>query len=346
LAVRGWPSQQWENNLTQFIVHIGPHKTGTTYLQITLDTLRDVLAECGICVPKVWNAAPGLPSHMQLVWAIRNGDLTLVQDQVREILACRPRHVVISCEALSRLDLAQIGQLRRLLGAAPAQIVYYVRRWPERLPSLWQETVKFGHTDTLPEFLAKHLTGTDNSELRDASVIDRFSAVFGAPQVKVVCYSHLMERSLDIAAHFLASFLGLPDIALPGPGRPNQSLPILDTELIRTLNAIHVRRGGETSSAIREWFLAHKEGLVPDAILDVMRKCLNTIRLDETAKPFVLASQEIQARYASSLVPPWCVGTLHELRMIDVPYVRHDYLLEPTTAKILGDIHDMYLRTL
>jgi hypothetical protein len=78
----------------------------------------------------------------------------------------------------------------------------------------------------------------------------------------------------------------------------------------------------------------------------VVRKCLNTIRLDETARPFVLASQEIQARYASSLVPPWCVGTLHELRMIDVPYVRHDYLLEPTTAKILGDIHDMYLRTL
>jgi hypothetical protein len=216
---------------------------------------------------------------MQLVWAMRNGDLTLVQDQVREILARRPRHVVISCEALSRLDLAQIGQLRRLLGAAPAQIVYYVRRWPERLPSLWQETVKFGHTDTLPEFLAKHLTGTDDSELSDASVIDRFSAIFGAPQVKVVSYSHLIEQSLDIAAHFLASFLGLPDIALPGPGRPNQSLPILDTELIRILNAIHVRRGGERSPALREWYLAHKEGLVPDAILDLARKCLNTIRL-------------------------------------------------------------------
>ena len=117
---------------------------------------------------------------MQLVWAIRNRDLTLIQHQLQEILTQRPRYVVISCEALSRLDQEQIVQLRQLLGSAPIQVVYHVRRWPERLPSLWQEDVKFGHTTAFPEFLAEQLTRYADSELRDTSMIDRFAAVFGA----------------------------------------------------------------------------------------------------------------------------------------------------------------------
>jgi hypothetical protein len=270
----------------------------------------------------------------------------MIQDQVRDILAQGPQYVVISCEALSRLGPAQIVRLRQLLGAAPVRVVYYVRRWPERLPSLWQETVKFGHTDTLPEFLVEHLTRTDQSELRDASVIDRFSAVFGAPQVKVVCYSHLIDQNIDIANHFLASFLDLHDIALPAPTHPNRSLPRLDTEMIRILNAIHARHGGERSPALREWYLANKEGLLLDTILDTVRNSLSTLRLDEAAQPFVSASQEIPIRYASSLVPPWHPDTLHEPRAIDVPYFRQDYLFDPTMPKILDDIHRMYLRIL
>jgi len=160
---------------------------------------------------------------MQLAWAIRNQNLTLIQEQLQEILAQRHAYVVISCEALSRLDQEQIAQFRQLLGSAPAQVVYYVRPWPERLPSLWQETVKFGHTVTLPEYLTEQLTGYDTSELRDTAMLDRFATVFGSANIRVVAYSHLIERNIDIAGHFLASFLGLSGLQLPAAGRPNQS---------------------------------------------------------------------------------------------------------------------------
>jgi hypothetical protein len=342
----GRPNHRRERDVTQFIIHIGPHKTGTTYIQETLDGLRGTLRERGICVPSIWNAAPELPSHMKLVWAIRNRDLARIQDQVQEILAQRPQYVVISCEALSRLDQEQIVQLRELLCSAPARVVYYVRRWPERLPSLWQEDVKFGHTTPFPEFLAQQMTRHDTSELRDTAMIDRFAAVFGATGIEVVSYSHLIDRKLDIAAHFLASFLGVANIQLPVAGRPNRSLPILDTELIRALNAIHVRHGGERSPALRNWFLSCKENLVPASVLDAMREDVGTIRLDEAAPPFVLASQDLLTRYASSLVPPHHTGGLHELRATDVPFVRQDYLFEPAVAKALGDIYQIYRRTL
>lgn len=168
--------------MTQIIVHIGPHKTGTTYLQVTLNALRYTLLERDIYVPSCWEAAPGLPSHMQLVWAIRRRDLTLIYSQIQEILARRPRYLIISCEALSRLDHGQIAQLRRLFDPAPAQVVYYVRRWPERLPSLWQETVKFGHTAPFPEFLAQQLTRYDDSELRTYQRLTNSQLFLGHPK--------------------------------------------------------------------------------------------------------------------------------------------------------------------
>ncbi len=274
-----------DNNVTRFIVHVGPHKTGTTYIQQMLAALHDTLLARGTYVPSIWDAAPGLPSHMKLAWAIRNRDFALVQRQVHEMLGQRYNTVVISCEALSRLDPEQVVRLRQLLGTAPVEVVYYVRRSPERLPSLWQETVKHGHTMTFSEFVAWELRRHDIFAAWDTAVLDGFSTVFGAGQVKVVSYSYLVDNSIDIASHFLSTFLNLHDIELPDVGRPNVSFSAWNIELIRALNAIHAKQGGERSPALRNWFLAHKDGLVSESVSDIMRANMGTIRLNERQAP-------------------------------------------------------------
>lgn len=327
--------------MTRFIVHIGPHKTGTTYLQMVLDGLRGTLLAKSIYIPSMWNAAPELPSHMQLVWAIRDRRLSVIEQQLREMLEQSPRFVVISCEALSRLSQAHVVQLRQLLCDAPVQVVYYVRRWPERLPSLWQEQVKFGDTTTLPEFLSEQLLRPEASELRDASVVDKFAAVFGASQISLVSYGDLTERGVDLAGHFLASFLDLRDIQLPEVGQPNRSLPILDIELIRALNTIHARRGGEESAALRNWFIYRRDGLVPEFLEAAMRDSVSSVRLDEA--PFAQLYQDLLTRYASSLVPPHHADGLHELRALDVAYVRQDYLLQPALVNAVTGIYNQYV---
>ena len=267
--------------MTKFVVHVGPHKTGTTYLQVTLDRLRHVLLERGICVPSIWNAAPGLPSHMKLARALQAHDLAQTYIEISQIVASNPKYVVISCEALSRLNPQQIVQLR-LLRPSPAEVVYYLRRWPERLPSLWQETVKFGYTTSLPEFLTEQLAGSRSSEFLDLVMIDKFAAVFGESHIKIVLYSQLTDSGLDIAKHFFASFLELPDIELPALGRHNSSLAICTTELIRAMNVIHARHGGERSPQLRSWFLSQQKGLVPDVVLDAMQKNIGVVHLDES----------------------------------------------------------------
>jgi hypothetical protein len=338
--------QARERNLTRFIVHIGPHKTGTTYIQETLSALRDTLLERGVCVPSIWNAAPGLPSHLKLVSAIRNRDLTLVREQVQKILAQRYEYVVISSEDLSSLSPHEIVELRKLLDSAATTIAYYVRRWPERLPSKWQEGIKFGRTASFPEYLAEQLTKYDDSALRDTPIIDRYANVFGVNQIKVVSYSTLVDNNLDIARHFLAAFLNISQIQLPPAVRLNQSLPLVDTELIRALNSIHARRGCARSPTLRNWYLAHKQDLATGVVFGAMRDYMGAILLDERAPSLALESQDLLTRYALSIVPPRHTDSLHEPRAIDVPFIRPDYLLEPDVPKILCEIYEMYHQTL
>jgi len=48
--------------MTQFVIHVGPHKTGTTYLQEAFAHLRPYLAERGVHYPSLWGGV----AHYQL----------------------------------------------------------------------------------------------------------------------------------------------------------------------------------------------------------------------------------------------------------------------------------------
>jgi hypothetical protein len=344
-AIQGREFHDQEARVTAFIVHIGPHKTGTTYLQATLHEMRDDLSARGIHVPAIWDASADIPSHMKFAWAIRGGAFALLHEQVQAMLAEKPDYLVISCEALSRLDIEQIAGLRTLLGSAPVTIVYYVRRWPERLPSLWQENVKFGHDVTLPEFFTAQVTGISASTLWDANMLNRYAAVFGAGAIKVVSYSHLMDQNVDIAQHFFAEFLPGASFAIPGTKRHNRSLPITQTELIRALNAMHAASGGERSAALRNWFLREAEKLETDALLKAMEECVGTIRIDEAAQSFVPPFDTLVDRYGSCVVPPHHANGLYEVRAVEASFVRQNYLLAAPAVAALEKIYSAFIRS-
>lgn len=335
-----------EINVTRFILHIGPHKTGTTYLQVVLDTLRDALAERGVHIPSIWHPGPGNPGQAQLARAVRDGEVAPTRATIWGILARRPRYVVISAEDLCKLCLDDIVRLRQTLGHASVEIVYYARRLSERLPSLWQEKVKHGERARLPEFLETYLMSERECAASDTAILDDYAAVFGRDTIKIVSYSYLTDHSHDIARHFLASFLSFHDIVLPDIGRPNPSLPVFDVEAIRALNAMHALHGGERSAALRNWYMSNRGCFDARPLYEVMGSHLGTIRLDERSRPLVLASKDILARYAASLVPPWDRTSLYDLRSTDVLFVEEAYLRDPVAASCLNEIYAQYRQSM
>jgi hypothetical protein len=120
----------------------------------------------------------------------------------------------------------------------------------------------------------------------------------------------------------------------------------LETEVVRALNILHARHGGERSPAPRDWYLAHGSGSVPAVVLDAMRVRIATIRLDEAAPPFPVVYRDLLNRYAASRVPPHWPNGLHAPGAVEAPFVRDDYLLDPSVASALLDLYGLFRRTL
>ena len=95
------------------IVHIGAHKTGTTYLQLVFQGLR----QHGLCFPEVWSQSPDQPGHRKLFEA-------LASDGPVPNIDLTDGPVLISSEDLCYLRGAQVGRLRAALGDASVRIVF------------------------------------------------------------------------------------------------------------------------------------------------------------------------------------------------------------------------------
>jgi hypothetical protein len=139
------------------VLHVGLHKTGTTYLQNLLRANRETLArEAGVFVPAgarktvfasfdliPWDRAAGRDRRVAGAW----------DRLAAEVNACGLPTAVVSEE---RLDVANPRQARRAVASFPGSevhVVVTVRDLARVVVSHWQEGVKNGSGWTLEGFL-------------------------------------------------------------------------------------------------------------------------------------------------------------------------------------------------
>ena len=87
----------------RYVIHVGPHKTGTTYLQLSFNQIQSRFAERKILFPGQWFISPTNPNHFPLCTRISNADGTLqreIEALAREDFAT----VLVSSEDLSDLS--------------------------------------------------------------------------------------------------------------------------------------------------------------------------------------------------------------------------------------------------
>jgi hypothetical protein len=240
--------------VTQLVLHIGPHKTGTTYIQQNLYELAPLLAERGVCYPTdKWIFHFG---HHDLI------DREMVGSLRQDLAACVPADattVVLSTENFDRLEEPAIRLLREQVDD-PVRIVFYLRRADALLYSTWQEDVKFGSEESFPRFLLRHLAKPFSSELiNPALVLDRWASVFGLDSIRIFDYDHLVETGVDLCKSFLQEVLGVEGLDPSTTTLINKSLARADAELLRALNSIDRSRGHPPGDDLREEFLAQDE---------------------------------------------------------------------------------------
>jgi len=191
-----------------YVIHLGPSKTGSKYLQSLLFHSREMLLSNGIDYPDIWWTQPTQINHEPLWRMLREKRYVEVQEAFRRLNGSGNRIIVLSCEAFAELTPEQLAILRDAIGNNPVELVFYCRRWTERIPSDWKQSIQMGMYGTFPEFYVEYIrhalySGSVNYSLIWAMLIK----VFGRKSLKLVSYSNLRDQKVDLFRNFAATFL-------------------------------------------------------------------------------------------------------------------------------------------
>jgi hypothetical protein len=224
------------------ILHVGPHKTGTTYIQKRLVEDRELLHErLHLVYPRTGQTF--LFGHHALVPLFREaaGGSSVLPELNEELR--HSRIGLLSSEEFSKLENADFVRVREHFADCDIRVVVYLRVRSELLVSRWGESIKHGADHGFPEYLAKVLVAPYSSPvINQGKLLDTMAGVFGRPSLQILIY----RRDVDLYAEFVERVLESDSFAAASVGRNetvNEALPVHATECLRLLN--NVARQGE-----------------------------------------------------------------------------------------------------
>lgn len=220
-------------------LHVGPVKTGSTYLQDLLWRNRDDLALQGYHYParhpnEMWLATTDLQDHAFIDFEIP--EAAGVWAEVCRRVAAQDAPSVISHEVFGWSTEEHVAKIVRSLAPARLHVIVMARSLAPILSSLWQEKIKQVYPDTnLGDFLAAEREA--GSPWTDASlIVDRWRAHVPRTRIHVVT---VPPRGADptLLLDRFGRALGIRTVAWHTDGAAtNHSLDRVQAELFRRLN--------------------------------------------------------------------------------------------------------------
>ena len=292
------------------VIHIGPRKTATTYLQANFYRNRKELLAKGWLYPIV--ALRAQNAHHQVVSsrdAVLAGEGALFKRLKRaaDEAARKGVNMLLSSEGFRKWAPKDFVKLGKLLGQDEVMIAYTLRDPMTMLVSLWGETVKNGRTASLPKYAAKQLREPSKSEalnpLRELEPILNHSKL----RLAVLDYEAVRRENGDIYTAFCRHVLGLEGM-LPSREKPaNFSFPIELSDYIRKLSE-HVGHEPKKSDIMfSRLFTACHSAAEIDAIVNTIREkgvdARETLRLDRDAEWYRAIEADVIAKLGRRLHP-------------------------------------------
>jgi len=245
------------------LLHVGPHKTGTTAIQGAFHLARPRLAEHGV----FYAGADRQPMRATLAVTGRPAmlgesrpDMAYWDKLVRDVREAGDQRVVISSEFFADGDDEAARRVVADLGGPRVHVVVTLRPLARVMPSQWQQYLQNGLRTPYLEWLDGMLrkppydqpTPTFWQRHRHDKLIARWAAAAGAPNVTVI----VVDGSDRLALlRTFESLLGLPaGFLVPEDDVVNRSLTLAEAEVVRQLNEEFKRRewpGGSYAKFMR-----------------------------------------------------------------------------------------------
>ena len=236
------------------LVHIGPHKTGSTAIQVALFDLHERLVDYGVACPgrtrraRMAGWALGLPARRA---GLEQPPIKRWENFAAEVAACGEARVCVSNEDFGRAQPEKIRRIVDDLGGDRVHVVAVVRGLQRYLPSQWQERIKadvaYAWEDWLRIVLDPHPTTSSDERwnvwfAHDVeALVGRWTDVVGADRFTLIVSD---DHDRTLLPRTFEGLLGLPSGLLnPPAGRSNESLSWDRTELLRSVQVAFDEQG-------------------------------------------------------------------------------------------------------
>lgn len=329
------------------MIHVGPPKTGSKYLQSHLFHARTALAAAGVSYPAAWWKYDDEIMHVRLLERLKRGEAAELRAEFAELNGGPCATIVLSCEGFDGLSEDRLELLKALIGPHPVEIVFYCRAWSSRIPSSWRMRVMTGAAQPFPDFyLFYALDPAGSGEINHARVWRRFEQVFGRGSLRIVSLSNLSDAGVDVFEHFCRTFLDLEraPVVPAGLAQRNISPPPEDIETIRVLNALHFGNAGAMNAEMRVKFLAMKAASSIAGLDEFIDGWWRSIEFRDDAEPFKPAWR-MMASYADCLASPEYGTTMFTPAARRFDYADPNYLLQSGAFRCAQVLYEQVLAT-
>ncbi len=229
------------------VVHIGPHKTGTTAVQFAFHEAREAVAAHGVHYvgPQSQTYLPalgltGLPGRL----GGPRGTESDWQGAVDEVRAQGAGTTLMSSESFANAEPKHIARLADDLDPERLQVVRMVRRYDKMLPSQWQQQISGGGRRGYRSYLDRVLADSGHDFWRRHGFVPltrTWLEQVGPEHLTVVVVN---EDDRGWLLRVFEQFVGLPHGTLQPPAdRENRSLTRSEVEILRGLNRIRKESG-------------------------------------------------------------------------------------------------------
>jgi len=221
-----------------FVLHVGPHKTATTWLQRNFHHNAGALEKAGWLYPQTGERV-----------AVAHHDLS---DNQKEILDAGSRkvaqfrkiaerareknlNVLLSSEGFDKWRPNALAKLRDVIAPHELKIVYTLRDPVSLVYSIWAQKVKTGGPKSFPEHYEEQVRkGGKSRALDPLSDIEKFAGVENST-LTVLLYDKIRRQDRDIFDVFCEGVLGIGRLPHEASVDANDRQPLEMTEFMRAM---------------------------------------------------------------------------------------------------------------
>lgn len=225
-------SQSPRQSKLKLVLHVGPHKTGTSSLQWALLDQYSAKRPQKIWYPKPSSLGPGhaLAAHASLELGSSARE-PFLKDWIEAAQQSACETLVVSAEALSAAYPDKVGKLAAQTEDCDVHLVFTLTPISRRSMSLWQGKVKHRFDQPLDA------AGEDvlNSPGLAADLIQVFADAFPGAKISVIVVNR--QSPLDLYRRF-AEATGIPLVPPQESSElvVNRSLGQIEAEMVRSFN--------------------------------------------------------------------------------------------------------------